>query len=476
MFEKVKSLFAKAPRGTSVPRRIRPTLEALGDRVVPAIVSGGVLYIDGTNGNDITVVSRSASAVQVYENGVNTFFPLAQVNFNRVEYRGYAGDDWFVNSTGFLTTAYGMGGDDMLMGGTNADQLFGGIGNDTLQGDDGDDLIAGEDGNDHIIAGRGNDRVTGAYHGWSGEFEGNDIIEGGDGHDTLSGGDGDDRIIGGNGSDLILGERGNDQIWGAFVNGEAEIDGHDHVYGGDGDDVIHGGYGNDLLVGEGGHDSLYGETGNDKLMGAYVAWSWEGGSGGNDYIHGGNGDNELWGGDGNDVMITWSGYDYLNGEAGNDLMYAGAGVDMALGGAGRDTILGEADDDYLDGEAGNDLVDGGGGDDYVHGGDNDDWVFGGNGRDHVYGDAGRDLVSGGSCDFSGDVPTPLGNIGDWNHDFLEGGAGKDYFLVGDQVTPFWWLDSVRDATSEDEVWKDRWGPNLFKNIPPVPGHLYGVYP
>jgi Ca2+-binding RTX toxin-like protein len=80
----------------------------------------------------------------------------------------------------------GTGGNDVLIGGPNADIIDGRGGHDSLCGQGGGDTIRGRSGNDKI--------------------------NGGDGNDTLSGSGGDDEIIGGAGSDQISGGGGHDLI------------------------------------------------------------------------------------------------------------------------------------------------------------------------------------------------------------------------------------------------------------------------
>jgi Ca2+-binding RTX toxin-like protein len=115
----------------------------------------------------------------------------------------------------------GLAGDDLMLGGSNADSLDGGAGNDTLQGGAGNDTLIGGTGDDTLTGDTGNDSIDGGLD--------NDSIAGGDGDDTLLGNDGDDTISGGLGADSIDGGSGADVI---------NAGSGDTVASGDGDDVI----------------------------------------------------------------------------------------------------------------------------------------------------------------------------------------------------------------------------------------------
>lgn len=245
---------------------------------------------------------------------------------------------------------YGESGMDFIDGGLGDDALFGGEGDDAIHGDlnaqdlsqHGNDYIdlgsgnvqqfaQGNGGNDIILGGDTDDTLEGddlrglhvpaAYHG-SDTIDGkggNDTIWGHGGDDTLYGGDGDDYIEGDAGTDFIAAQyQGND-----YLDGEA---GHDTLLGGGGDDVIYGGSGDDLLIGDGSHidfaahgnDFIDGGEGNDELHG----------DGGSDYLDGGSGDDKLFGGAGDDILIGGSGTNYLAGGEGTDIYRVGQGQDV----------------------------------------------------------------------------------------------------------------------------------------------------
>ena len=77
-------------------------------------------------------------------------------------------------------TAYGNGGDDIIMGNLDDDKIFGNGGEDLLQGDFGDDIIHGGGRNDILIGGEGDDILSGE--------DGNDKLYGDIGNDILKGG------------------------------------------------------------------------------------------------------------------------------------------------------------------------------------------------------------------------------------------------------------------------------------------------
>lgn len=93
----------------------------------------------------------------------------------------------------------GLGEADSIFGGRDDDFLLGGEGNDLVRGDVGDDLVAGDEGNDVLRGGRGNDRLFGYF--------GNDTLYGDRGTDNLTGDRGNDVfVIGNKSADSIVTE------------------------------------------------------------------------------------------------------------------------------------------------------------------------------------------------------------------------------------------------------------------------------
>ena len=120
--------------------------------------------------------------------------------------RSYLLDDSpnsFVLTPGFLTPypngLFGLGGNDFILGSSDADRI---------NGDDGNDRILGGGNSDTLFGGVGNDLLNGGA--------GNDILFGDSGSDTLQGGRGDDVLNGGAGSDVLVGDAGKDTLTGGL--------------------------------------------------------------------------------------------------------------------------------------------------------------------------------------------------------------------------------------------------------------------
>ncbi|MEG4491065.1 S8 family serine peptidase [Microcoleus sp. D3_18_C4] len=96
---------------------------------------------------------------------------------------------------------------------------------------------------------------------------GNDFIVGSSDAEIISGDNGNDRILGGGNSDTLLGGADNDLLNGGagadFLFGDA---GSDTLQGGKGGDALNGGDGSDVLVGDGGKDTLTGGLGPDTFV------------------------------------------------------------------------------------------------------------------------------------------------------------------------------------------------------------------
>src|SRR5439155_604171 len=150
---------------------------------LPATLSNGNLYIQGTNRPDAVSVTYESGRIKVTENQVTQYFTIPSVSGNQVFFWGYDGDDRFANSTGLRVTAYGMKGNDVLVGGYNSDHLYGGDGDDQLWGGDGNDWLAGENGNDALYGQGGNDVLLGAFNTSATEVGGADRLYGGVGDD-----------------------------------------------------------------------------------------------------------------------------------------------------------------------------------------------------------------------------------------------------------------------------------------------------
>lgn len=255
----------------------------------------------------------------------------------------------------------GLGGNDVLNGGT---------GGDFLDGGDGSDVLNGNAGNDQLIGGRGAD-----------------TLNGGDGDDQLLGSEDNDSLVGGNGEDVLDGGAGSDTLNGGLGNDT-------YVFG--------GGYGDDVASN---FDATLGRR--DVLVftpevspknvivervDAHLRVVLNGGADRLRVDNWFNGpdfqlsearfaDGTVWSAadletriarptptEGDDVLLGLTGNDTIDGLGGNDRIEGGFGSDALSGGAGNDTILGGPGMDTLDGGTGNDSLDGGlGGDVYRFG-------------------------------------------------------------------------------------------------------------
>ncbi|MFZ1470684.1 MAG: Hint domain-containing protein [Paracoccaceae bacterium] len=156
---------------------------------------------------------------------------------------------------------------------------------------------------------------------------------------------------------------------------------------------------------------------------------------GDDTVLSGLGDDTVFGGSGDDLIYGGVGNDELLGEEGNDTLIGGDGNDTAVGGAGNDLIdtRGSAtplpDIDYpgvypadTDPNNDRDLVEGGAGNDTILTGDDADTIFGDSGNDLIDAGIDSDLIDGGDGD-----DTIVGGEG---ADTIVGGGGDDLIYGG----------------------------------------------
>ena len=266
--------------------------------------------------------------------------------------------------------AFGLTGDDNMIGREGREQLFGGPGDDTM---------TGLGGSDQLIGGSGNDLMYGNI-----------------GRDTLFGGTGEDTGFGGQGVDILSGMDGNDVLYGNLDN--------DEVIGGNGDDRLYGGRANDLLDGGAGNDTIYGNLDTDTLLGGD----------GQDFLYGGPGDDSISAGNGDDTAVGGDGADYIDGGAGvNWLSFA---IGDGFQGAQVNLGISQATDTYnrVDTIANFQHLIGSPLNDNLTGTSAGNWILAGAGRDTIDGGAGNDSLAGG-----------LGA------DMLTGGLGADIFILVD---------------------------------------------
>ncbi len=123
---------------------------------------------------------------------------------------------WTVQSGASGLVTFGVAENEVQVGALNSsNDLSGAAGNDLLIGGANADLLDGGDDNDSVIGGGGADLLNGG--------EGVDYLSGGTGIDTLTGGSGDDFLAGGDGADVYV-----------FKSG----DGIDNIIGNDNDGQI----------------------------------------------------------------------------------------------------------------------------------------------------------------------------------------------------------------------------------------------
>lgn len=201
--------------------------------LLSASVKGGVLNVNGTNGNNVIVVSKSGNSINVTIDGATESFPRAGITSVRINGRG--GNDSLREKDPLPAIILGAGG---------ADSLFGGNGNDTLAGGAGNDLLNGNAGNDSLDGGNGNDNLAGRA--------GNDLLNGNAGTDTLAGGRGSDLSIDSD-DQLVDPDKADQNLNGFFAafpnvftslfpNGNTGTGGTD-IFGNGGTDVFGGGNG-----------------------------------------------------------------------------------------------------------------------------------------------------------------------------------------------------------------------------------------
>ncbi|MCX7368181.1 MAG: calcium-binding protein [Alphaproteobacteria bacterium] len=320
---------------------------------------GQVLY--GDTGNDTLVAGGGND--QALFGGADADSLLGGTNNDYLD--GGAGNDTLSGGAGNDTLIAGNG-TDSLLGGADADSLLGGngvyqrlsggAGNDTadsLQGGNGEfQNLAGDAGNDTLVAGVGNNQQL--YGGDDADSllggTNNDYLDGSAGSDTLNGGDGNDTLDGGNGTDWLSY---------ADATGAVTVDlGAGTNAGAAGNDTFTG---FEAVRGSASSDSILGSTDNDNIIGGLGNDTLVGGAGTSDYVLYVNATGSVtvdllnrvsFGADGNDSLV---GFEAVLGGAGNDSLLGDAGNNTLSGGAGDDTLNGGAGNDAVTGGSGNDL-------------------------------------------------------------------------------------------------------------------------
>jgi Ca2+-binding RTX toxin-like protein len=277
-------------------------------------------------------------------NHADQFYP-AEGARSRLIFAGAEGDDLFQGPVSTSRNArielHGGGGRDRLdCSYASYCEIWGGSGDDDLRAGSWtfsgnwqpEGVVRGGDGNDTIVCSRtvctglgegGDDRMFGGRY--------NEVLDGGLGNDVIDGDGGSDRLFGGEGDDTIDGGGGHANPTGLG----GYVDSGDHIDGAWGNDTLRGGGGNDTIYGADGHDVIYGNGDVDTIDGGWGSDSIFGGPG-SDRMFGGEGDDNLEGGDVSqmtgpgllDLPLPPSnnadeGYiDYGNGQGGIDYCWA----------------------------------------------------------------------------------------------------------------------------------------------------------
>ncbi len=134
-------------------------------------VEDGVLYVMG---GGRTVITQVGDQLVVSVDGERTTFDADEVT--TIAGVGSGEDDVFINLTDKETVYYGVGGDDLLIGGSSRDLLKGGSGNDVILGRGGNDDLSGDTDADILFGGPGTDLLR---------FDADDVFVFGGLFDTL---------------------------------------------------------------------------------------------------------------------------------------------------------------------------------------------------------------------------------------------------------------------------------------------------
>lgn len=308
---------------------------------------------------------------------------LLALMMSDLTYNGLGGNDIITGGSG-NDTLNGGAGNDILIGGAGDDTLDGGIGNDKLDGSLGADAMLGGDGNDTYVVDDPVDAIS----------ETNDLAAGGIDSVRTS----IDYELGVNLENLTL--VGSDNLTGTG-NDLRNI-----ITGNDGDNLLDGGEKVDTLIGGAGNDTyvidLLTKGLGVKAIAALEDTVTETGGTGNgiDTI-------KLRGSTDNSVattLILAGNLEKLDADdtGASQLNLAGNAADNTLIGNEADNLLkGVVGNDSLIGGLGNDSLDGGAGSDNLDGGDGDDILDGGAGADYLVGGSGDDtyLIEGQASQF-----------------------------------------------------------------------------
>ncbi len=412
-------------------------------RLLSATLSGGVLTITGTDGNDSITVRQEDTSIVVDDNITMQTFDVAQVNTLSIDMK--AGDDFLrlrskANTRNVTAPATILGGDgnDLLRGGLGSDSIDGGAGDDTLDGGGGSDVLNGGPNGDYADYSQRTKPVFITIDGKpdSGEVGENDTLItegaiGGAGNDTI-------KITADDPGNKFFGRGGIDCVdYSAVTNitGVVPISLDDFPNDGKNNhDSIHSDI--EIVIGTNFDDSIVGSNGDNTLVGGE----------GDDTIFGDrNQDTFAIGGD--DVLIGGRGRDYLDGNYGRDTILA---ADRPVGDVSDRDSVGGSRNDILQDDTSTVFVD-------SHGGPAPSFAYtpveGTPGDDiiiitqkdgvtaievngvvthktgvlalHVAGGAGNDLIVLSKSDGSQAFPGAATLFGSDGNDTLRGGSGDD---------------------------------------------------
>ena len=318
---------------------------------------GGEPFIIAGSGNDVvSLFNNTLPPLADAGTGVDTFRVVRfGVGFDLRAFPSVENLDWISDDGGEVfgnalnnsismiladqpVTIHGLGGNDTIVGGTDADRLFGEEGNDSIAGGFRDDTIDAGAGTDTVDGGVGNNTLISA-----------EVTPAAPTIRILN------RILTADGSwgqeRLAIERTGGDDVIVTVNNASRQFDMDDF------DGV--------LLRGNGGYDilqilhsivagslvrkvTLDGGNGNDTLLGAASADVLRGGAG-DDTINGIEGADALFGGGGNDRLFGDAGRDFVDAGDGDDHLFTDDGeIDTLLGGAGHDV----AEVDAIDQQSG----------------------------------------------------------------------------------------------------------------------------
>lgn len=151
---------------------------------------GNDTYMGSASGGEVVDYSMLLKGVKLTKSGTDRMIEKADGSVDTLTgidgLTGTEKGDKFKVGLGAVNAyVQGMGGNDLLGGGTKADALDGGDGNDKIYGRNGDDLIFGGTGDDVLNGGNGDDILFGSMGYGASYYDENDVMIGGKGSDLF---------------------------------------------------------------------------------------------------------------------------------------------------------------------------------------------------------------------------------------------------------------------------------------------------